>query len=295
MAGLVRRHRPDLLVANDLSGNLDVALAGRLAHRPVVLDLHDIVRPGFGRRVLDVAAGLATLTVANSRATAVTVTPGSRRSVRVIHPGVDLQRFHPGRDETMRAEMGASTSEVLVGIVGRIDADKGADVVVEAVARIDDPTVRLAVVGAAYDDGQVFEQRIRERATILLQDRVRFMGRRSDTPAIIRNLDVLVNASRAEPFGLTVLEAQASGVAVVGSDAGGIPEFVEDGRTGLLAAHGDVEGFARVLRRLVADPALRARLGRAGLDQAGRFSVESRAEEMADAYRWAAGGSPAGR
>lgn len=289
IAGVIRRHRPDVVVANDLHGNLDVAVAGRLTRRPTVLDLHDIVRPGVGRRVLGLAAALATLTVANSAATAATVSPGRRRALRVIHPGVDLARFHPGpRDPALRAELGAGPDDVLVGILGRIDIDKGIGVLVDALAGLADPRVRLVVVGAAYSEGEAYERQVRSHAAEVLGDRVRFVGRRSDTPAILRSLDVLVNASRAEPFGLSVLEAQASGTAVVGSAAGGIPEFVEDGRTGLLAPHGDIAALRSALARLADDPGLRDRLGRAGLEQAPRFSVESRADEMAAAYRWAA-------
>ncbi|MGE0795723.1 MAG: glycosyltransferase family 4 protein [Acidimicrobiia bacterium] len=296
IAALVRRHRPDVVVGNDLHGNLDVALAGRLARRPVVLDLHDIVRPGVGRRLLDLAAGLATLTVANSAATASTVSPGRRRAVRVIHPGVDLDRFHPGpQDPALRGELGAGPGDVLVGILGRIDADKGVDVLVEAMAGVDDPRARLVVVGSAYAESAAYEQRVRDRARAVLGDRARFVGRRSDMAEVVRNLDVLVNASRAEPFGLTVVEAQASGVAVVGSAAGGIPEFVEDGRTGLLAPFADVAALRAALTRLVGDPGLRARLGRAGQEQAARFSVESRADEMAAAYRDAASHRSRGR
>ncbi len=87
---------------------------------------------------------------------------------------------------------------------------------------------------------------------------MRFVGRTNDVPDTLRALDVLVNTSVAEPFGLSVLEAQASGVAVVGTRAGGIPDFVFDGDNGLLVPSGDADALAKALDRLVTDPEWRA-------------------------------------
>ena len=97
-----------------------------------------------------------------------------------------------------------------------------------------------------------------------LGDRVRFVGRTDDVPGTLRALDVLVNVSAAEPFGLSVLEAQATGVAVVGTAAGGIPDFVADDDNGLLVPPGDAAALAAALARLVTDPSLRARLAARG-------------------------------
>ena len=80
-----------------------------------------------------------------------------------------------------------------------------------------------------------------------------FAGRRADVPDVLRCLDVLVNASDAEPFGRSVLEAQASGVAVVGTDAGGIPEFVDSDVTGLLVPPGVPAALRAALARVLAD------------------------------------------
>jgi glycosyltransferase involved in cell wall biosynthesis len=101
----------------------------------------------------------------------------------------------------------------------------------------------------------------------------------------MRNLDVLVNASRAEPFGLTVLEAQACGVAVVAGAAGGIPEFVYDGENGLLFEPGDEIGLARALERMLGDAELRNRLAAKGLESAREKSIDRQATLITDAYR----------
>jgi glycosyltransferase involved in cell wall biosynthesis len=118
---------------------------------------------------------------------------------------------------------------------------------------------------------------------------VRFVGRRQDVPEVLRSLDVLVNASEAEPFGLSVLEAQASGVAVVGTDAGGIPDFVEHGVTGLLVPPDDASAMADALGRLVADADLRRRLAEAGRRQAiEHFALDDQYDRRAAVYHAAA-------
>jgi glycosyltransferase involved in cell wall biosynthesis len=290
---LVRLARDaDVVHSNSLWGHLDCALAGRLARRPVVLELHDLVRPGLGRVVLRAAMRLASGTVAISRAVADTVGP-DRRGLRIIPQAVDPERFHPGPpDAAWRARLSSRPDEPLVGIVGRVDPEKGIGTVVQAMTMLEGPAARshLAVVGApAMDDGS-YETELRAEASSLLGDRSRFVGPVDEVPAVLRSLDVLVNASASEPFGLSVLEAQACGVPVIGTDAGGIPEFVTDGETGLLVAPGRPDALAAGLSRILGAPALRRHLAaeaRAGV--VARHTLAVRAGELADVYRTVAG------
>jgi glycosyltransferase involved in cell wall biosynthesis len=104
-------------------------------------------------------------------------------------------------------------------------------------------------------------------------------------PEVLRALDVLASASYAEPFGRALLEAQASGVPVVGTRSGGVPEFVEDGVTGLLVPPQDPAALATALQRLLGDAGLRERLARAGRAQAEeRFGLAERYDAVADVY-----------
>lgn len=267
--------------------HVPVVLAARLARRPAVVEVVDIVSPGLGRSVLGVALRLAAAGIANSEATAAAA--GSRARLRVIHPGVDLVRFRPGpADRAVRSSLGARPGVPLVGIVGRVNPVKGIETVVQAVALLGEPDrrPRLVVVGDAGVGGDRYQEALAAEAAAVLGDGVTFAGRRDDVPEVIRALDVLVNASRAEPFGRSVLEAQASGVAVVGASGGGIPEFVQDGGTGLLVPPGDAVALAEAIERLLGDPALRAALGRAGRRQAeARFDIRDRPGLLAEVYR----------
>jgi glycosyltransferase involved in cell wall biosynthesis len=100
-----------------------------------------------------------------------------------------------------------------------------------------------------------------------LTDDVTLTGQVADAGPYIDQLDILVNASDPEPFGIVLLEAMARGVAVVAVDSGGPAEFVEDGHTGVLAPTGRPEALADALEPLLSSPSRREEIGRAGRQQ----------------------------
>jgi glycosyltransferase involved in cell wall biosynthesis len=283
----------DVVHSNSLWGHLDCAIAGRLARRPVVLELHDLVRPGVGRRILSTAARLSSVTLAISTSVARVIGDGSDR-VRVVHPAVDLRRFAPGpADPSLRRLLTDDPDALLIGIVGRIDPMKGIDVLIRAMAQLNGSAAaaRLVVVGSPGLDTGGYEQQVRKEADRLVGSRARFVGRIDEVPEVLRSLDILVNASAEEPFGLTVLEAQASGVPIVAPASGGLPDFVTDGDNGLLVPPGDVGALAGALERLLGDAELRQRLGRRGRETAAAdHGLPKRAEILARVYRAAARG-----
>jgi glycosyltransferase involved in cell wall biosynthesis len=260
-----------------------------------VLELNDMVRPGMGRRVLTAAVNMSTTATAISQAVTDCIGPSGARHVRIVPPAVDLTRFEPGPPSPgIRAHLTSDVSAPLVGIVGRIDPEKGVDVVVRAMGLLQGAAARahLVVVGSAGLAPDGYSERVRAQAEASLGDRVRFAGRTNDVPGTLRALDVLVNASVAEPFGLSVLEAQATGVAVIGTRAGGISDFVFDDDNGLLVPSGDADAMAKALDRLLTDDELRARLAQRGRVTAQGRGIERRADTMAEIYRQAMTRSP---
>ena len=277
-----------MLHSNSLAGHLETALAGRCARRPVVIHVHDLVRDGVGRQVLASSARLSSATLAISRAVGACVGEAGGR-LYVAPNGVDTSRFRPGDpDPEVRATLTDDVTAPLVAVVGRVDRMKGVDVVVEAVATLRRDTglpVRLVVVGDAFQDRE-YAKRTRDQAARLLGDSARFIPPREDVPEVLRAVDVLVNASSAEPFGLSVLEAQATGVPVVAAGGGGIPEFVSDGLTGLLFPPGDAAALAACLARVIGDPVFARQLATAARTQTVReFDLEVRADRLLRLYR----------
>ena len=118
-----------------------------------------------------------------------------------------------------------------------------------------------------------------------LDEHFRFLGFRPDAPALIPLFDVVAVPSHVEPLGNATLEAMAAGRPVVGARVGGIPEMVVDGETGLLVAPRAPADLAEALRRLISDPALRARLGAAGAHRArSAFSLEAHVTRLEEVY-----------
>ena len=187
--------------------------------------------------------------------------PGSQVPVEVIHHGVDLDRFAPS---TRRSD----GVPALVS-VGRLVEKKGFDDLLRALARLDQP-----FSFQIYGDGPLHDELMSLRDELGLGDRIDFMGAR-DSDEIVKAL------ADADAFVLTptttedgdrdgipnvLVEAMACGLPVVTTTAGGITELVADEVNGLLCDPDDVSSIARSVGRIVADPALRARLGAAGRD-----------------------------
>jgi glycosyltransferase involved in cell wall biosynthesis len=277
----------DVIHSHSLNAHVATALAGRLARRPVVLQQHDLVKPGAGQFVLTTSVHLAHAMSAITDACASCVRPSAQRKVHVIRYGLDLRRFRPGpAAPEVRRQLGGIDGAPLVGIVGRVDPRKQIDVVVDAMARLGpQSSARLAVIGGPQLSSREYVEHLEVDAARRLGDRVRFTGARGDIEEVLRALDVLVNASVAEPFGLTLLEAQASGVPVIATASGGAPEFVRHERTGLLVPPSDGDALARALQRLFDEPALRLRLTLEGRRQVEEhYDEERQADEVRGLY-----------
>lgn len=279
----------DVVHSNSLLANMDCALAGRRHGRPTVLEIHDLVRPGISRHLLSAALGLADAGVAISTPVAGNVSDVVRSKMRLIPQGVDVTRFHPGAgDGGGRAAFTARPDEPLVAMIGRIDPAKGVHRAVQAVAELNRAAVgcSLVVVGAPSAGNEEYARQVHAQAAATAGARVRFVGMVADVRGVLRAADAVVNASPAEPFGLSVLEAQACGVPVVVPDAGGLTDFVTDGVTGRVFALDDPASFTSALAALLQSPAQRCALADAALTQTrARYSLVARADAFAALYR----------
>lgn len=195
------------------------------------------------------------------------VAPGR---IAIVGEGVDLAKFHPAVDGApLRAEFGVGPEQVLFGLVAMFRPEKGHLVLIEAAREVlrSHPAARFALVGEGTGRRE-FETTVRDRLTELFGDArsgpIFMTGYRADAPNVMAALDVLVIPSLAEAQSLVTPQAFATRRAVIASDVGGLPELVRDGETGLLVPPGDPIALAGAIRRLGADPVLRARLAAAG-------------------------------
>ncbi len=177
-----------------------------------------------------------------------------RAPMEVIPVGVDTAHYTPQPD-------GRKTPRPTLLYLGRLKRYKGVDLLVRAVARLARRGLHLDFLIAGAGDGRPELERLVSRLGV--EDRVIFLGFVDDRTKIdlMRTSWVHGLTSPKEGWGITVLEAGACGTPSVASDSPGLREAVLDGRTGLLAPHGDVDALAGAIRRLVTDRELRLRLG----------------------------------
>jgi glycosyltransferase involved in cell wall biosynthesis len=156
----------------------------------------------------------------------------------------------------------------IVGLVGRLQPWKGQDRLLRAQAILRDrgrPMHLLIVGGDSNGLSPEYASSLPALAQRLgLADALTMTGEVPDAGPYIERMDVLVNASDPEPFGIVILEGMARGVAVMAVDSGGPAEFVDDARTGVLARSGEPQALADALEPMLDSPELRARLGAAG-------------------------------
>jgi glycosyltransferase involved in cell wall biosynthesis len=278
-----------LVHANGVRAMCYAGLAGRLVPRPVVWHVRVADRDPVLDRLL---VRLASAVVVNSRAVGRRFGTPAPRKVRCIYNGVDLARFAPRPPSpALRAALGLPPEAPVVVSVGRFVAFKGYGHLLDAAAAVQArrPGVRWLLVGDGPLRGEL-EARCR---SLGLASLVTFAGWREDVPDLLALGDLFVLPSLAEHFGRVLIEAMALGKPVVATAAGGVPEVVADGETGLLVPPADPEALAGAVEALLADRERAARLGVAARRRAETaFSQAGHAEAMAALFRELTGADP---
>lgn len=225
----------------------------------------------------------------------------------VVLNGVDVERF--ARNGDGQAASGRNGKQIL--FVGRVSPEKGVHRLIDAFEQVlrHHPDCSLKIVGPlaaapreflaqlcepevaaalapCYDYDYVAD--LRDRAARLGPDRVDLVGpkRHQELPALFAQADLLVNPSYSEAFGMTVVEAMASGTPVVATRVGGMMEILEGEQAGLLVEPGNAAAVAEAIVRLIDDDELRRRMGVAGRRMAAeRYSWDRLAETLLETYR----------
>jgi glycosyltransferase involved in cell wall biosynthesis len=287
---LLRAHRIDVVsIHYPLPSFLYFALCRLLFGVRVVVSAHGADLMPDGRRAPRYPWGTRLLLRACDRVTApsrsylgcvLDAFPRLRHKAVAVHNGIDLAEF--GGD--LREE-GAPRGRFLLNIAAH-NGKKGIDTLLHAIsiARSSRPDLELVQVG----DGPLRSEMEALAVRLGLEENVRFLGTQ-ELPAVRRLLGqctAFVLPSRAEPFGIVLLEAMACGKAVVASRVGGIPEFVVDAESGYLVPPDDPQALASAICRVVADDLARHRLGAAGREAvAARFTHEHMGARFESIFR----------
>lgn len=260
------RDNADVVWVNDLRGWLLFGPPARLARRKLVWHVH---APGAPQSWPKLALPLLRLVDHVAAAMSHRVVVPSARALsrrqgrtRVLANAVDVPHWQ-------WSDPGGKPPVVLT--VGRLYPVKGMDVLLEASALLAQRGVdhRLQVVGAQQPGRRDYAEELQRLCAARgLADVVEFVGHVDDPAPLLQGATVYVQPSRAEGFGLAVLEAMAAGVPVVATAVGGLLDLVEDGVTGIQVAPGDPAALADALEQVLGDSGLRTRLGKAARELA---------------------------
>lgn len=271
---LLARERVTILQTHGARANFYGRIAGRLAGVPVIIStvhnsLKDYEVPSFTRWLYTVALRLTLpfvhriICVSDSnRRDLIEECPATAALIQTVYNGVDLSAFpsQPNRQK-IRQEFGITGGPVLV-MIARLTEAKGHRYLLQALPCLLETWPRLCCVFAG--DGELRDQLHRLAVELAVEGSCRFVGVREDIADILAAADVVVLPSLSEGFPFVLLEALAMGCPVVASRVNGIPELIENHKTGLLVPARDPRALAAAIREMLSNPTAASKLGAAG-------------------------------
>lgn len=252
----------DIIYANSQKAFVLASFASLISRKKLVWHCHDILTgEHFKQAQIRLDIGLAKLRAtriivpSEACADAIVKAGGSRNSIRVLPNGIATlaKDDMPVHKHNLREALGLPEG-FIYGVFSRLAEWKGQHIAIEALKYV--PTAKCLIVGGPQFGEDQYAKSLQRLAVDLgLQDRVIFLGHRTDVPMIMNAIDAFCQPSiSAEPFGLTVLEAMRASLPVVATNAGGIPEIIESEVTGLLVPPNDPIALGRAIRSIMHTP-----------------------------------------
>jgi glycosyltransferase involved in cell wall biosynthesis len=194
--------------------------------------------------------------------------------ISIIPLGTDIHRFDPSLydQKTTRKQFDIPESKLVVGMLGRLDQQKGQEEFIRAIPILlkHQTNLHFVITGDETQGQHGFKKNLRDLSIELrVSNEVQFLPFTDAVPEFMSAIDIFVLPSYAETFGLVLVEAMAMGKAIVATNSGGVPEIITDGSTGLLVPPRDVQALADTLLKLLNDQRLRS-----------SFSSEARADAL---------------
>jgi glycosyltransferase involved in cell wall biosynthesis len=272
---LMRSYKPDIVHTHQSKAGLLGRLAGTTLRVPSrVHTFHGNVFEGYFSPRMSAAVLTAERLAARSTTRTIVLSEEQRQElldrrigrperVQVIPLGLELERFTGISRADARAELGLPADAIVLVAAGRLAPIKRIDRLLRVFGLVHDrhPTTHLCVVG----DGELRPELEAQAAGLGLTDAVTFAGWSDAMPSWHAAADIVVNSSDSEGTPLVLIEASATGRAVVATRVGGVADVVIDGETGWLVEREDEAAFAELIGRLVEDPGMRARMGEAAV------------------------------
>ncbi|MCL5958224.1 MAG: glycosyltransferase [Chloroflexi bacterium] len=279
---LVSDFRPDI-VHTHLAGSNAIGRLLRLsAHIPVLIshehtwayDPRDRVRILANRLLSPLSDAIVAVSGADRRQL-IKVEHLPPHKISVIYNGVDFSRVDNHVPSAIyRQTLGIDERTFLAAIVGKLEFQKGHDVLLESLTKVVTrlPSFKLLVLG----EGSLRVELEAKTSELNLHDHVVFMGFADDVGSVLSCVDLVVMPSHFEGHPLALLEAMAAGRTVIATDVGGVPEVIRPGETGILIPPGSPDALASSILDVASAPDMAAKLGRAAAaDVRARFSIQA--------------------
>lgn len=286
MQRLFRHLKPDIVHTHTAKAGFIGRMAARLARVPIIahtvhgLPFYEGQSPlvyNLYKRLELFAAGQTDLLFSQNREDQKTLENLLNRKVVYEGNGIDIERFDglsKVSEIEKRAELHIPDDKFVIGFFGRFEPVKGHSFFVRSIAEL---VKRYPEVLCLLAGGGPLEQRIREMVHAYeLQENIWFLGYRRDVPELMKAIDVLVLPSRKEGIPRVVMEAMAAKKPVIATEVLGNREVVDHGETGYLFEWGNSQNFVAVMTRLIDNPSLKDKMGRAGRARLERYFDEKK-------------------
>jgi glycosyltransferase involved in cell wall biosynthesis len=272
----IKKYDIDLIHINTIV-NFEAAVAAKIAKKPCVWHIREILKdnPGLksligAPRIYKAVYTLSDKIICISKAVKFKFRENieyNTPKIEIIYNAVDIGKFTGICGDPFRNKIGITQDTFLVGLVGNIEERKGhTDLLyaIKSIAQKNDgiKNLKFAIVG---DGDPEYVSKLKHTVKELgIEDYIIFTGFYKEIPVVMAALDLLVLPSWEEPFGRVVIEAMAAGKPVVGTNSGGVPEIIEDGKTGILVPSRDSEAMSEAVDKLLKDRELAQLMGEEG-------------------------------
>ncbi|MBX9259448.1 glycosyltransferase [Desmonostoc muscorum CCALA 125] len=281
----------DLIYANTQKALVVGAIASFFSRRPLVYHLHDILSTEhFSQTNLRIAVNLAnsfaSLVIANSQAskTAFIEAGGRKDIIEVVYNGFEPKNYHTDESDIQKLHQDLELEgKFIVGHFSRLAPWKGQHILIDALAKCPPQATAILVGDALFGEQNYVQQLHQQVAKLGLENRVKFLGFRSDIPQLMVACDLVAHTSTsAEPFGRVIVEAMLCEKPVIAAKAGGAMELVEHGMNGFLVTPGEPQELAQVIINCLQETEITATIAKnARITASERFDVASINQQIA--------------